>query len=146
VALWWAGAALGAASSLGALIFGLYALAYAEHSVWLGGYSYGCDDQGCAAGHVGAALLCLASVAIYVVLLLVAPFTSERMLRAGERLGLAWTMIAVALGVAGGWPGLALLATAPALMGVGSRMRLRAKQRRPGGYRRWSGRTASRAG
>lgn len=130
VTMWWLGAALGAASALGALIFALYALAYADHAVWLGGYSYGCDDRGCSTAHVGAALLCLASVAVYAILLFVAPFTSPRPLRAGTRMGLAWALVVAVLSVIGGWPGLALLALSPALMGTGSNMRLRAKERR----------------
>jgi hypothetical protein len=130
VTLWWLGAALGAAAALGALVFALYAFAYAEHDAWLGGYSYGCDDRACSTAHVAAGLLCLASVTVYVVLLLVAPFTSARPLRAGTRMGLSWAVIVIALGVVIGWPGLVLLAVAPALMGTGSRMRLRAKERR----------------
>ena len=128
--VWWLGAVLGAAAALGAVVFALYAFAYADHDAWLGGYSYGCDDRACSIAHVGAALLCLASVAVYVVLLLVAPFTSLRPLRAGTCLGLSWALVVTALGIVGGWPGRALLAVAPALMGTGSRMRLRARERR----------------
>ena len=127
--VWWAGAAVGGVAALGALIFGLYALAYAQNDAWLGGYSYGCDGTACVAEHMGAALLCFGSVAVYGLLLAMAPFTSLRVLRAAGRVGLVWAAVTVALSVIGGWPGLVLLAPGPALMGTGSRMRRRAQER-----------------
>ena len=120
---------VGAVSSLGALVFALYALAYAGGDVRFGGDDYGCDDPACAAAHVAAALVCLGSVAVYALLLAMAPFRSLRMLRAGVRLGLAWAATMVAVGLLAGWPGLGLLAPAPALMATGSWMRSIAKRR-----------------
>lgn len=128
VVVWWAGAVLGAVSALGALVFGLYAFAYADQGVAFGGYRYGCDDQACVMMHVLASWLSFGSIALYAILLALAPFTSVRALRASARLGLVWAIAVSTLGLISGWPGLAILAPAPALMAGGSWLRLRAKR------------------
>lgn len=131
--MWWAGATLGGVTALAALILGLYALAYAGHDVDLGGNSYGCDGSACVAEHVAVSCLAFGSVAVYGVLLAMGPLTARRVLRVATRVGLAWAAVVAAFSVIVGWPWLVILAPGPVLMGTGSRMRRRARERRPRG-------------
>jgi hypothetical protein len=130
------GAVLGALTSLGALFVGLYALAYADHGFVFGGYTHGCEDPGCSTAYLTVAAICFGSIVVFGILAVLALLTSIRMLRAGMRLGLAWAGVVLAmtllLTIADDWLWLGLIALPPALMGWGSRWRLRAKEARLG--------------
>ncbi|MGD8684523.1 MAG: hypothetical protein PVG27_11275 [Chloroflexota bacterium] len=134
VGLWlsWTGAVVGVLAAVAAVLVGLFAIAYAEGRLRVGGYDYGCSDAACALGHTLAGVLCFASIAVYVVLVVTSVLGSTRLLRAGMRLGWAWALAvvisALLLNVAIGWLWLGLLAAAPALMAWGARRRLRAKE------------------